>query len=321
MPYKDPGGAARHRPSTLNGSLYLGRVLGIHIRVHYLFLMMMAAIVLIAGAPMALTMLLLFGLVLLHELGHSLVAQSFGIRVLDITFWPLGGMARMSEIPEDSRIEGWIAIAGPLVNFALAGLALPFFLLGGGTAAQVFTVQAGASLLGQFILLNLVLGTFNLLPAFPMDGGRVLRAILGRNGDWVGATEKAVRGSRYLALLMLVAGIYTFNCMLAVIAFFVWTVGARELFAVRLRHGLSPFGNVAVSFGGRSPFEAFFGPLDPAARGHFRNASLDADAGPPKGPRRPAEPLARRRDERGISDEEVERLERFRGRLRGFGEE
>jgi len=307
----------------LNGSLYLGRIFGIHIRVHVLFLMMMAAIVLFMGANMALTMMMLFGLVLLHELGHSLVAQHFGIRVLDITFWPLGGMARMSEIPEDSRVEGWIAIAGPLVNFALAALALPFFLLGNGSGTErlLGTGGIGAGYLGQFLVLNLMLGTFNLLPAFPMDGGRVLRAILGRNGDWVGATEKAVKVSRYMALLMVFAGIATFNCFLPLIAFFVWSVGARELFAVRMRHGLSPFGKVSVAFGQGGPFASIFGPMHAAGQSHYRDERLFDGAHPAAAPRRPAEPDAPPSDGHGISDEEIERMERFRGSLRGFGED
>ena len=120
------------------GSIKIGKVLGITVRVHWLFLPVAAAAWVWssrAGDPrspfgtgvlqLALWVAVLFGVVFLHELGHSLVARHFGIRVLDITLWPLGGMARMSEIPEDAKVESLIAIAGPLVNFALAALGVP----------------------------------------------------------------------------------------------------------------------------------------------------------------------------------------------------
>ncbi|MCB0000786.1 MAG: site-2 protease family protein, partial [Anaerolineales bacterium] len=181
---------------------------------------------------------------LLHELGHSIVAQSFGIRVLDITFWPLGGMARMSQIPENSRIEGLIAIAGPAVNFVLAGASLTFLLLPGIAGSAV------GDLALVFLLFNVALGGFNLIPAFPMDGGRVLRAILGRKGDWVRATEGAVRVGRFFALLMFLSFFVTWNPVLPLIALFVWWTGQQELLAVRLRHATAGFG----PFG---PFGAF----------------------------------------------------------------
>ena len=118
----------------MNDSIRIGSVFGITIRVHILFLVLIGLLVLLASNPTAVLVgvLLLFTLVFLHELGHSLMAKHFGIDVLDITFWPLGGMARMSEIPEDSRVEGWIAIAGPAVNFALASIGLVVLLLTSG---------------------------------------------------------------------------------------------------------------------------------------------------------------------------------------------
>ena len=111
-------------------SIPLGSVLGITVRAHFLLILLMLAAVVFAGQQgleAVLVFSMWFGLILLHELGHCVVARRFGIRVIDITLWPLGGMARMSEIPESSRVEGWIAIAGPAVNFALVVLALPFW--------------------------------------------------------------------------------------------------------------------------------------------------------------------------------------------------
>src|SRR5262249_7240342 len=141
----------------------------------------------------------LFGIVLLHEMAHSVVAMRFGLRVVDITLWPLGGMARMAEIPESSRIEGWIAIAGPALNFVLAAIALPFCLWSQVSDAAGPRLQLWAYAL---FVSNLMMGAFNLLPAFPMDGGRILRAFLGRKGDWVLATERAVNVGRAVAFLL-----------------------------------------------------------------------------------------------------------------------
>jgi Zn-dependent protease len=208
----------------VNGSIKIGSILGITLRLHWLLLVMLAAPLFWGGNP--LVFLVLFGCVLLHELGHSLAALAFGIRVVDITLWPLGGMARMSQIPESTRIEGLIAVAGPAVNFLLAAAGL---LAGGSWAAA-------------FVEVNLWMGCFNLLPAFPMDGGRLLRALLGRKGDWLGATESAVRIGRWFALLLVVAGATGLpgtwlgpNLALPLVGLFVWISGTQELAAVRER--------------------------------------------------------------------------------------
>ncbi len=179
----------------MNGSLKLGSVLGITIRVHVLLLLLLALVVLRShDALMAgVEIVTLFGIVLLHELAHSVVAMKFGLKVLDITLWPLGGMARMSEIPESGRIEGWIAIAGPALNFVLAALAFPFWLRGvvdeGHPDALGVWIQS-------FFAVNLWVGAFNLLPAFPMDGGRLLRAFLGRNGGSASSVRSCSRRVR-----------------------------------------------------------------------------------------------------------------------------
>ncbi|MBK7641577.1 MAG: site-2 protease family protein [Planctomycetes bacterium] len=238
----------------MNGSIKIGSILGITLRLHILLLVLFG--VLIVGGQDPLIYAILFGCVLLHELGHSLVALAFGIRVVDITLWPLGGMARMSRIPESTLIEGLIALAGPAVNFLLAGL--------GHLAGGVWG--------GPFAFVNLLMGLFNLLPAFPMDGGRLLRALLGSNGRWLLATERAVRIGRWFAVLLCVAGVTGFgpwlapNLALPLVGIFVWYSGSQELAAVRARHADRPSS-----------------PVSPTA---------------------------------GFSDEEIEALERFRGRIR-----
>jgi Zn-dependent protease len=285
------------------GSWKIARLFGIDVRLHWTFLLLVAA--LLSGSDASATAFVLgtaFGSVLLHELGHSLVAKRFGVHVVDITFWPLGGMARMAEIPEEPRIEGWIAIAGPAVNFLLAALAAPLL-----AAALVLNAPAGAvNAAFGFLAINLTLGTFNLVPAFPMDGGRLLRAFLARRRDYVRATELAVRAGRVVALGMLALslGLALFSshtlCALPLVALFVWFAGGRELFAVRLRHG-----RVAGVPAGARPVIEEAGPrvaTAPAADGPRRPAAWES-----------APPASARG---GFSEEALRRLERFPGPLR-----
>lgn len=309
------------------------------------------------------TVLLMFTCVLLHELGHSLVARRFGIRVYDITLWPLGGMARMDHIPEKPKVEAAVAIAGPAVNFVLAVIGALAVGLGvlwqtaHGDWRSVFREgepgHLGTTFGVLFVVYNLVLGTFNLLPAFPMDGGRVLRAVLGRFHDWVRATEIAVRVGRWIAFAMFAFGIWLWIrggfdggvFSLLAIALFIGWAGARELWAVRLRHGQFPFGNLGGSFGGvrfqfgganaaragaRGPsgmhgaHDAEFVDESPSrasradepARGEPVEQDTVTPGDPSTGARRP---LANwKPDDFGhdrLDDDAVARLERFKGRL------
>jgi len=287
-------------PARVNGSIKIGMAFGIPIRIHWTFLLV-PYLFLSQGVSLLETLVVItvvFGCVLLHELGHSLVAKGFGIRVVDISFWPLGGMARMSEIPESPRIEGLVAIAGPAVNFALAGIGILALLLTGVLGFP------GGGFLFRFAGLNLLQGTFNLIPAFPMDGGRILRAFLGRKRDWVSATEIAVRVGRIVAGILFVASIavmirWQSVCILPLIAVFVWFAGARELIAVRMRHGVFPFGN------SWRPGAAAAGPAA-------------AEAVDPGAARRPSSWATRAGSEagEGFSEEEIRRLESYRGPLR-----
>jgi Zn-dependent protease len=214
----------------VNGSLKVGSVLGITIRVHVLLLALAGIVVL--GSPDALHSALqlgvLFGIILLHELAHCLVALRFGLHVVDITLWPLGGMARMTEMPESSRIEGFVAIAGPLSNFVMAALGVPI-LIWASVSEAVSPTVGGLAL--YFVWGNLMLGGFNLLPAFPMDGGRILRAFLGRNGNWVRGTEQAVAIGRAIAVMLALLGVFAMRwlgmqgVLFVLVALFVWWAG------------------------------------------------------------------------------------------------
>lgn len=234
------------------GSIQIGSILGITIRVHGLLLALAAFFCIDRGLAGALGFALLFLVVLLHELGHSIVAQRLGIRVVDITLWPLGGMARMSSIPESSKVEGWIAVAGPVVNFVLAALTFAVLVaLGSAGTGEGPLAEA----LRLFLEFNLALGVFNLVPAFPNDGGRILRSVLALSRDWLAATELAVRVGSVVAFACIVVGcVLAFSALpflglgisLVLVGAFLWITGRQELAAVRARHGVSPFANLAA---------------------------------------------------------------------------
>jgi Zn-dependent protease len=174
--------------------------------------------------------LALFCCVLLHELGHSLMAKRYGVKVHDILLWPLGGVARIERIPDSTRIELAIALAGPAVNFALLCVIVPLALLVG---PDPFTIDPEAEFLPflQWLLLvNLAMGVFNLLPAFPMDGGRVLRALLASRIDPLRATCIAVGIGRFLSLFAIVIGLSNPDWFsLVIVGAFVWIASGIEM--------------------------------------------------------------------------------------------
>ncbi|MEM7309891.1 MAG: site-2 protease family protein [Planctomycetota bacterium] len=303
------------------GSWKISRLFGIDIRIHWTFVLLLAFLLptLRGGDPVTglFAFTALFGSVLLHELGHSLMAKRFGVEVIDITFWPLGGMARMTEIPEEPRLEGLIAIAGPAVNFLLLGLCviclIPLLVLG----------QSGwlVNCLGLALVVNAMLGIFNLVPAFPMDGGRLLRAFLARTNNYVRATELAVRAGRFVAVLMVAGSILAsfFGgpfCVIPLIALFIWYAGGRELMAVRVRHGLSPLGGRAP-FGPRAGDAGGFGQPEPRPAQATSSPAPEraAPQTPDGGARRPEAWDNMDGGRRGFSEDEIRQLERYRGRL------
>jgi Zn-dependent protease len=183
-------------------SFHLGRIAGIEVRVHATFLLLLAWIgladlaahqdPLIALVDLAF-LLAVFGVVVLHETGHAVVARRYGVRTRDITLLPIGGVARLENMPEAPRAELAIAIAGPAVN-ALIALVLAGALVAAGASARLAPGAAlGASFVPRLLWANVSLALFNLLPAFPMDGGRVLRALLAMRVGRPRATEIAAR--------------------------------------------------------------------------------------------------------------------------------
>jgi Zn-dependent protease/CBS domain-containing protein len=246
----------------MGGSLKLVRLWGIDIQVHWSFLLILVygAFIYSAGPVNPLigalygivVILLLFLCVVLHELGHALTAKYFDVNVPYITLLPIGGVAQLERMPRRPWQEFLIAIAGPAVNFVLAILLLPvaIIVLGMSFSAgeltslwELFgwvlrrTQQPGlSSLIIYLTMTNLLLGVFNLLPAFPMDGGRVLRALLALSMSYVRATRIAVLVGRAMAILFAFLGIAQFNIFLLLIAFFVYVGGRGELEAVESRY-------------------------------------------------------------------------------------
>jgi Zn-dependent protease/CBS domain-containing protein len=162
----------------------------------------------------------LFVCVLLHELGHAAVARRYGYGIDSITLWLLGGVARPEEQPNRWHHEFWIAVGGPVVSVALGvGCFFAFGALSGDPIRFAAGYLAG---------LNLVLAGFNMLPAFPLDGGRVLRALLGRTRTHAEATRLSVRVGKLFAILFGLAGLFAFNPFLVAVAFFVYMAAAAE---------------------------------------------------------------------------------------------
>ncbi|MCA9708592.1 MAG: site-2 protease family protein [Myxococcales bacterium] len=212
----------------------LGRFAGIDTYVHASFLLLVgwAAWAAWSGAGTMLAVLLgvgfllaVFGSVLLHELGHALVARHYGIATRRIVLSPIGGIAQLEGMPREPRQELAVALAGPAVNF---GLAAALWIL-----APAFGLGLLGSLASSLIVANLTLGLFNLIPAFPMDGGRALRAFLAaRVGAWQ-ATQTAAKVGKVVALVMGLYGLVAGPFMLVLIAGFVWFAANAELAASR----------------------------------------------------------------------------------------
>lgn len=215
-------------------SLGIGSAFGIPIRVHATFLLIVAFVAWSASAAgqsvpgNVLLVLLLFVCVVLHELGHALMARRFGVRTREIVLYPIGGIARLENIP-GGRAEILIALAGPAVNLVLFLALVAVF---GATLPAGFSEGAslspGASLLANLALANLWLFLFNLIPAFPMDGGRVLRAALSLRLGEARATRAAAVVAQVVALGFGGVGLFTGNPLLLFIALFVFLGATQE---------------------------------------------------------------------------------------------
>jgi len=231
------------------------KLLGIDVKIHWSFVLILAWGALLYGIGPAgwlvgsiygaLTFALLFVCVTLHELGHALAARRYGIATRSILLLPIGGVANLERMPDKPRQELVIALAGPLVNVAIALLLLPVALLlsgagvgellGGRAILNNIRAPGFANLVTFLVSMNVWLVLFNLLPAFPMDGGRVLRAFLAMVMRYRTATRTAVLVGRLMAVGFAVFGIFSGNIGLLLVAFFVYVGGSAELEAVTSR--------------------------------------------------------------------------------------
>jgi Zn-dependent protease len=227
-------------------SVNIGRLFGIRVELHITFLLFIGWIAVNQGlltgdvrraAEAVALLLLVFGCVVLHELGHALTARRFGIATRDIVLLPIGGVARLERMPEKPGQEMLVAIAGPAVNVALAALLVLSLMLTGRPADLA---HFGDGLLESLLLVNVLMLLFNLIPAFPMDGGRVLRALLALWLPYLQATKIASTVGQGVALLLGVAGLfYLHHWALAFVALFVFLAAGEERALVQTRTSLT----------------------------------------------------------------------------------
>jgi Zn-dependent protease/CBS domain-containing protein len=216
-------------------------VFGVPVRLHFTFILFLVFLVFIgvggqqSGATTALYIVALFASVLLHELGHTLVAKRYGIRTIEIVMYPIGGVSRPERQPK-AREELWIALAGPTVNLLIAVVILAWIASRQGfVALEQLRQPTDANLAQRIALGNLTLWLFNLLPAYPMDGGRILRSFLALHRPEEEATRMAAMAGQLLAVFMGLAGLLGGNFMLVFIALFVYLGATQEGQAARGR--------------------------------------------------------------------------------------
>lgn len=235
----------------MNSSIKIGRVFGIPIFLHLTFLIILPLFVWVFSEGNAkllgitigfgdldvvvevryifgtIAAIIFFATILAHELAHSYVAIRYGVKIRHITLMLFGGVASMEEIPRQPGQELKMAFAGPMTSLVIGMVAYLMMVVVDGLGSQAVEVEGVSILLGIIAFYNVLLAGFNLLPAFPMDGGRVLRSFLSSRMSHVEATKKAASVAKVLAAIMAFFGILSFNVFLIFIAFFVY-VGAKE---------------------------------------------------------------------------------------------
>jgi stage IV sporulation protein FB len=259
----------------MSWSFSIGTLLGSELRVHATFLLLLAWIgtaAWVAGGPMAALVnlafiLALFACVVAHEFGHALMARRFGVRTPDITLLPIGGMARLERIPEDPGQEIAVALAGPAVNVAIWAALSLFLGVSADITALVSIDDTGQGFLERLAAINLFLVLFNMIPAFPMDGGRVLRALLATRMDRVRATRIAAYAGQGIAFLFGFLGLTTGNPLLMLIAVFVFLAAMAESSDVALH-------DLAKGYLARDAIITSYEPLSPDAPMQSAEAAL-----------------------------------------------
>jgi Zn-dependent protease len=237
------GVSERPRPKW---SWTIGKFAGIEVRVHATFLLLLAWIAVtsyqragtLAGTAEGVVFILaVFLSVVVHEYGHALTAARFGVKTRGITLLPIGGVAQLERMPERPQQELLIAAAGPAVTVAIvAVLYVVLRALGSPVAPEQALRDTDGPFIARLMWINITLAVFNLIPAFPMDGGRILRAAIAMRTDYARATEIAARNGQAFALVFGIVGLFIVaNPFLVLIAFFVWIAAAGEAAISRLR--------------------------------------------------------------------------------------
>jgi Zn-dependent protease len=267
-------------------SFKLGKFFGIDLYVHATF-WLLPFIVLVSGlmagsgldaiAEDLAFLFAIFGCVVLHEVGHALAAKAYGIGTRDITLYPVGGVASLDHMPEKPGREIAIALAGPAVNLVIAAALFSGLLLGQVINPLPLThlseLSTADAFLVKLLAANLVLALFNLLPAFPMDGGRVLRALLAIWMTRLRATELAVAVGSVVAVGLVLLGLLTPNLALVAVAIVVFFLGQAELTTVRMQAATREWGRVATEFFRPPDLDSV---IPPVSRG-FTGLLWDAD--------------------------------------------
>lgn len=273
----------------MSWSWRLGRLAGIPIEMHWTFLVLIVWLVIghtVEGHDVATTLagvgfvMALFGCVVLHELGHALAARRYGVTTTKITLLPIGGVAQLGRIPEKPVQELIIALAGPAVNAVIvAGLWIGGVRLTGGGDPR-FLIQG--AFLPRIMVANAFLGLFNLIPAFPMDGGRVLRALLALRYDYVQATATAATVGQMSAIGFGLLGLSVGNPFLLFIAIFVWIAAGAEAAQVqerRLMHGARARDAMLTDYQTLRPFDTLERAADALVAGTQHDFPVEADDG------------------------------------------
>ena len=245
----------------------LGRIFGFPVEINLSFLLLLAyAFYAFGGVAGVLVTGVVFGSVVLHELGHALVARRLGVHISGIELSFFGGAAKMENMPRSADHEVAIAVAGPAVSLMLAGAGL-----GLGLATH-------SELVSWIGWINLILAAFNLIPALPMDGGRILRALLTRKMDFVRATDVAVSVSRVTAVVFGVIGLFSLATggwsQLLLLAPLLWIMSSRERLVARA------MADHHAGYGGGGGFRRGGDPFDPPGAFHGRPGPYARGGGP-----------------------------------------
>lgn len=224
----------------------IARVAGIDVKIHATFLLIVIWIgvsyyltsgTLTAAANGVLYLLALFLCVVLHEFGHALTARRYGIQTADITLLPIGGVARLERMPEKPRQELWVALAGPAVNLVIAAVLAGMLFATGNLPSALSLTMTDGSFLQRLLQVNVFLALFNLIPAFPMDGGRVVRALLATRMEYTQATQTAATLGQVFAFIFGLIGLFS-NPFLVFIALFIYMGAAQEASMVQVKSAL-----------------------------------------------------------------------------------